>query len=800
MEDEGGLSFDFEGGLDAAVAPVAPSQPQNNVAPSSSPQRNSVVTTTNNTGGQKASAGRKNYRQTVCRHWLRGLCMKGDACGFLHQYDKARMPVCRFFAKFGECREPDCVYKHTNEDIKECNMYKLGFCPNGPECRYRHQKVPGPPPSVEQNLQKIQHRVYAINGTVPQGGKHPPQPSLPPRQGTSSIQAPNEGNSWPPPPVSTPMRNISPMPMPEDSHNQHPRPQRTPPPPPAPPPAPAPQASVPTASPPVPYTMGNGTPNPPVFTSAAVPLPNGFCRFFIVKSSNRENLELSVERGLWATHRNNESKLNEAYDTCDHVILIFSVNETRHFQGCARMMSKIGGIVGGGGWKYAHGTAHYGRNFRLKWLKMCELTFNKTRHLRNPYNENLPVKISRDCQELEPSVGDQLAQLLYMEPDSELMTLAKEGEAKREEEKVRGGSGQDVDDADMIPFEDNEDDQEEDDSDEDEGSNQTMGPGPAGRGMGPMGGRGQMWGPFGMGRGGRGMGGPGGRGMGFHPDMGEGPWNGNFDRFAMGPGEGFGMGPGDMFHPGGPGRGFPPFGHPGPGFSGPEFPNMGPGPGMNFGPMDGPGPGPGMGFHGRPPPPNGMFPPNGPPMMGPPVGHPPMMGGGPMPHFRGGPGVAGGPGGPGPGGPMGRPPRGPQGGNFRPPFSGGSGRGSRGSGDQKRRRSDRSSGADRTGPGDEGKPTAKQRLITSSTQEGGPTDTEAEFSGAEQRNQGQDGSGYGSAAYTGDNEEDDSESEDEAPRRSRHGEGKKRRRDWDAEDNGGGGERWEQDAEQGAQS
>lgn len=51
--------------------------------------------------------------------------MKGDACGFLHQYDKARMPVCRFFAKFGECREPDCVYKHTNEDIKECNMYVI---------------------------------------------------------------------------------------------------------------------------------------------------------------------------------------------------------------------------------------------------------------------------------------------------------------------------------------------------------------------------------------------------------------------------------------------------------------------------------------------------------------------------------------------------------------------------------------------------------------------------------------------------------------------------------------------------
>ena len=30
-------------------------------------------------------------------------------------------------------------------------------------------------------------------------------------------------------------------------------------------------------------------------------------------------------------------------------------------------------------------------------------------------------QISRDCQELEPSIGEQLALLLYLEPDSELM-------------------------------------------------------------------------------------------------------------------------------------------------------------------------------------------------------------------------------------------------------------------------------------------------------------------------------------------------------------------------------------------
>ena len=53
--------------------------------------------------------------------------MKGDACGFLHQYDKARMPVCRFFAKFGGVSRARLFYKHTNEDIKECNMCGVEF-------------------------------------------------------------------------------------------------------------------------------------------------------------------------------------------------------------------------------------------------------------------------------------------------------------------------------------------------------------------------------------------------------------------------------------------------------------------------------------------------------------------------------------------------------------------------------------------------------------------------------------------------------------------------------------------------
>ncbi|KAI3430248.1 hypothetical protein D9Q98_004844 [Chlorella vulgaris] len=109
-------------------------------------------------GGQQAAddgMGRngepkpRNYRMTVCTYWLRGLCMKGDTCGFLHQFDPDRMPVCRSLLKFGVCKEPDCPYKHTMEAIKECNMYKLGFCIYGPACRFKHTRQTGHPPDPE---------------------------------------------------------------------------------------------------------------------------------------------------------------------------------------------------------------------------------------------------------------------------------------------------------------------------------------------------------------------------------------------------------------------------------------------------------------------------------------------------------------------------------------------------------------------------------------------------------------------------------------------------------------------------
>jgi len=50
-------------------------------------------------------------KAVVCKHWLRGLCKKGDDCEFLHEYDMAKMPECYFFQKFGKCfSEPAKTY------------------------------------------------------------------------------------------------------------------------------------------------------------------------------------------------------------------------------------------------------------------------------------------------------------------------------------------------------------------------------------------------------------------------------------------------------------------------------------------------------------------------------------------------------------------------------------------------------------------------------------------------------------------------------------------------------------------
>ncbi|KAL1547543.1 hypothetical protein AAHA92_15886 [Salvia divinorum] len=135
-------------------------------------------------------------------------------------------------------------------------------------------------------------------------------------------------------------------------------------------------------------------------------------RYFVIKSLNHQNIQMSIKKGIWATQVMNEPILEEAFQNSVKVILIFSVNMSGFFQGYAQMMSSVG-------WRrdniWSQGSGKnnpWGRSFKVKWLRLQDLPFQKTLHLKNPWNEFKPVKISRDCQELPGDIGAALCELL----------------------------------------------------------------------------------------------------------------------------------------------------------------------------------------------------------------------------------------------------------------------------------------------------------------------------------------------------------------------------------------------------
>lgn len=95
------------------------------------PAPSNFSTTAANAAANATSRDRERL-STVCKHWLRGLCKKSDACEFLHEYNLRRMPECRWYAEYGYCSSGDeCLYIHPKERKIECPDYKRGFCKLG---------------------------------------------------------------------------------------------------------------------------------------------------------------------------------------------------------------------------------------------------------------------------------------------------------------------------------------------------------------------------------------------------------------------------------------------------------------------------------------------------------------------------------------------------------------------------------------------------------------------------------------------------------------------------------------------
>jgi len=145
--------------------------------------------------------------------------------------------------------------------------------------------------------------------------------------------------------------------------------------------------------------------------------------------------------------------------TSDEVYLIFSVNKSGHFFGYARMASEIRvnsetlasqprlvgtnvtvtpktssaprGVIfadrGTSFWEVAESSEEDeslehkeegGNVFRIEWIRWENpIPFHQIREIRNPWNRNQEVKVSRDGTEIEPSVGAILLAAFDAKPD-----------------------------------------------------------------------------------------------------------------------------------------------------------------------------------------------------------------------------------------------------------------------------------------------------------------------------------------------------------------------------------------------
>lgn len=132
----------------------------------------------------------------------------------------------------------------------------------------------------------------------------------------------------------------------------------------------------------------------------------GDTRYFLIKSFNEENVLRCIEDSTWTTQVHVGETLEEAFRTSKNVILVFSINKSKAFQGYARMESLPGSAVVPS-WQKAINWESAGA-FKVRWLVISTTQFYLVSHLKNSYNENQLVLIGKDGQEIEEGCGSAL--------------------------------------------------------------------------------------------------------------------------------------------------------------------------------------------------------------------------------------------------------------------------------------------------------------------------------------------------------------------------------------------------------
>ncbi|XP_076053319.1 3'-5' RNA helicase YTHDC2-like isoform X3 [Oratosquilla oratoria] len=134
---------------------------------------------------------------------------------------------------------------------------------------------------------------------------------------------------------------------------------------------------------------------------------NSKMRYFVIKASMYKQLEASYHTGLWAFTHNTEKKLLNAAQN-GTVVLVFTLHRSGQFNGYAKFSNdkteeKCADITNVG--------PTLGPLYKIEWIKKWNISFHQSKHLYNPFCDNMQVHLSRDGQEVEAVVGEQLVRL-----------------------------------------------------------------------------------------------------------------------------------------------------------------------------------------------------------------------------------------------------------------------------------------------------------------------------------------------------------------------------------------------------
>jgi cleavage and polyadenylation specificity factor subunit 4 len=62
-------------------------------------------------------------------------------------------------------------------------------------------------------------------------------------------------------------------------------------------------------------------------------------RYFLMRSAEARLVERAVNKGVWPVSHGCLERLNEAFNSGEDIVLLFTVSGSGAFQGCARMKS-----------------------------------------------------------------------------------------------------------------------------------------------------------------------------------------------------------------------------------------------------------------------------------------------------------------------------------------------------------------------------------------------------------------------------------------------------------------------------